>query len=374
MNQLRSTTAVINLGNLAHNIRVLRSLLPANHFFCPMVKANAYGHGAVQCSLALEEQGIRTFGVSLIEEGIELRQAGIGAEILIFGLFDRGATEIVEARLTPVISTFEQLDSLQAVVKSVLPVHIKIDTGMARLGFSVTEIDKVVAFFEKNPQLRPSGVLTHLHSGEDAHLPNGQTQKQLNQLRRAMTQFRKWQIVGHAWTTSSLMALHQNPKALSEFGARPGLGAYGVSTTLHDVALKPVMSLRSKIAKLNSLSAGQSVSYGATWTAKKSSVIGVVPIGYADGVHRILSNVGQALVGGKLVPIVGRVCMDYVMLDLSQLKDQNLMGAEVTFFGVDSAGQEYSAEKVAELAQTAPWEIFTSISARVPRQYVGGEG
>lgn len=372
MEQLRATTAVIDLGNLAHNIRTLRSFLPEGHFFCPMVKANAYGHGAVECSRALENLGIKHLGVSLIEEGLELRQAGLKADVLTFGLFDKGAKEIIEAKLTPVISTFEQLNAMAQAASAACELQIKVDTGMGRLGFAMNELDKVVAFFEKNSRLKPTAILTHLHSGEDADHKDGHTQRQLTRLREAVNKFKRWQIVGHCWNTASLIALQDKKAELKEFGARPGLGIYGVSTTQHRVALKPVMSLRSKIAKLNSMSPGQSVSYGATWTAQEASIIGVVPIGYADGVHRILSNVGKALVKGQLVPIAGRVCMDYVMLDLTQLKDQNLLDAEVTFFGADSNGKEYSAHEVATLAQTAPWEIFTSISSRVPRKFVGG--
>lgn len=371
---LRPTEAVIDLANLAHNTRLFRSMFPKDQFFCPMVKANGYGHGAVEISRFLEKSvGIQTFGVSLIEEGLQLRNGGVQGEILTFGLFDHGARELIEAKLTPVVSTFEQLEDLAKAAKNSYPLHVKVDSGMGRLGFSSAELPQVVAFLEKNPQLKPTGLLTHFHSGEDAQENDGHTYRQLALFANARAQMKKWQVVCHVWNTASLISLHKKPEALAKFGARPGLGLYGVSTMRHELALKPVMSLRSKIAKLNSLLPGQSVSYGATWTAKEPSLIGVVPVGYADGVHRLLSNIGVALVEGQRVPFAGRVCMDYVMLDLTKLKVKNLLNAEVTFFGHDSKGNLLSAFEVAELAQTAPWEIFTSVSSRVPRRFISGE-
>lgn len=337
-----------------------------------MVKANAYGHGAVEVSRRLLQEKVSALGVSLIEEGIQLRQNGIRGDILVYGLFDRGAEEILEHRLTPVISSFEQIEKLSRVIKTPLKIHIKFDTGMGRLGFSPSEVPKLIEKLTSQPLLQAEGLLTHLHSGEDASNPEASAAQQLKIFRSYLPAFKSARV-HHVWATASLLALAEQKASLASFGARPGLGLYGESTTRHNFDLKPVMSLRSTVKKLNSLLPGQSVSYGATWRATKDSLIGVVPIGYADGIHRILSNVGSALVLGKRVPIAGRVCMDYVMLDLTELKSSSsLQDAEVTFFGSDSKGTILPAFDVAEKAQTVPWNILTSISERVPRIYLGG--
>lgn len=371
VNQFRPTSAHIHLEALEHNLRVLTAPLPKDAFICPMVKADAYGHGDVAVARYLEKKGHRRLGVSLIEEGLRLRSGGVSCEILVFGLFDRGAEAIIESRLTPVLSTFVQWESLAAEARrrnTTLPVHLKVETGMGRLGFSAREWENLADRLA-DKSLRPMGLLSHLHSGEDADQDEGSTQKQIRNLRAARERLGLKGVAMHLWNTAALIALHQKESALAEFGARPGLGMYGLSTGTHDLPLKPAMSLRSRVMKINRLSAGETVSYGATWKARQESLVGVVPIGYGDGYHRILSNVGVVLVEGERVPVIGRVCMDYLMVDLTALKGRDLLNKEVVFFGQDSEGRILSAAEVADKAQTAPWEVLTSISARVPRHF-----
>lgn len=374
--QFRPTYAEINLDNLAHNTRLLRALVPADSFFCPMVKANAYGHGDVAIANHLVRNcAVRTLGVSLVEEGIRLREAGIKCEILVFGTTDReiALRAMLEFNLTVVVGSLDQLKCLSTLVSSPVDIHIKWDTGMGRLGIPATQITEVRAVLLNCGHLRVQGMLTHLHSGEDAENLEGATAHQLKVFRPMLEKIAPAAII-HVWNTAALLALSEKADRLTEFGARPGIGIYGLSTAEHQLALKPVMNLRSNITKINSLRPGESVSYGATWKAEHPAKIAVLPIGYADGVHRILSNVGKVLVAGRRAPIVGRVCMDYVMIDVTEFESADrLVGESVTLFGSDQNGNILSAFEVAQMAQTAAWEILTSVSSRVPRHYLTAE-
>ncbi|PWU16358.1 MAG: alanine racemase [Bdellovibrio sp.] len=366
---LRPSAAHIHLDHLVHNLRTLRALAPAD-FFCPMIKANAYGHGAISVAKTLQSHGVSSLGVSLIEEGLQLRENGIAGEILLFGLFTQGAQAVVDAQLTPVLSSWEQAHALiETRTPSPLAVHVKIDTGMHRLGFAVSDVSRLLEFFAENRQLNPVGLLTHLLHSEDAADADGETARQILQFEPVVEAFRSYSPQVHVWNTGGLLL---GPKQkFPEWGARPGIGVYGVSPSpkVHSGSLKAVMSFRSRICKLNSLSPGESVSYSSTWKAQRKSLIGVVPLGYADGIHRVSSNVGFMMVEGEKVPIVGNVCMDYVMVDLTDMKHKgdHLLDAEVTVFGYDSQGREFSVAEVAAASQTSPYEILTSVSARVPR-------
>jgi alanine racemase len=376
--QYRRTAAWINLSHLEHNLREIKKHLAPGAFFCPMVKANAYGHGDVSIALKLEQLGVQTLGVGLIEEGQLLRRAGCRSQILFFGIFDeRGVEPLLQAHLTPVLSTWEQIHCLEKKIKSPLAVHVKFDTGMHRLGFSLQDLEKVKAHLAQSP-LKVEGILTHLHSAEGLRPQEGSALEQLKKFSLIEKAFSAQKPVSHSLNSAGLMnftrfAPAEWPQELNKNpGARPGLALYGVSPLAPSPwNLKPVMSLRSEIVRTHLLKAGESVSYGATWTAKQDSVVGVIPIGYADGYHRSLSNRGQALVLGQRVPVVGNVCMDYVMLDLTSLgknhSADSLLHQSVTLLGEDEQGQLLSADELAQTAQTISWEILTSVGERVPR-------
>lgn len=388
MEMYRRTFAEINLDHLAHNIRVLQTAFPQAPFLCPMVKANAYGHGDVQVGKFLETLGVKHLGVCLIEEGLLLRDAGVKAEILVFRGFDReGARKIIQYNMTPVVSTWEHLEHLEAEASSPVGIHLKFDTGMNRLGFRPEEAQKLFNRLWQNKKIRVKALLTHLLSGEDSVQDQGQSAAQLKKLDEINAAFKPFNIFCHALNSAGIINLislqksgnnkHGHPLLLQNWGLRPGLMIYGYNP-LADKGicdLKPVMSLKSHVANYRYIKAGETVSYGGVWKAQQDSVIAVVPIGYADGYHRILSNQSKVLFAGQKVAVVGAVCMDYLMLDVTEVvkgrelddfKDQ-----EVTLFGYSSEGIFLSAEELAQGAKSITWEMLTSVGERVPRIYVG---
>lgn len=387
MEMYRRTFAEINLDHLAHNIRVLQKAFPKK-FLCPMVKANAYGHGDVQLGRFLEGLGVEHLGVCLIEEGILLRKNGVKAEILVFRGFDReGAQKIIEHEMTPVVSSWDHIEHLEAVATSAVGIHLKFDTGMNRLGFRPEEAQKVFDRLWQNKKIRLKALVTHLFNGDDAESVTGHSARQLQALNGISHIFKPFNIFCHSLNSAGILNLLKlqnkgvpadHPLALQDWGLRPGLMIYGYNPLADQsfCELKPVMSLKSHVGVYRHVKSGETVSYSGTWKATQDSVIAVVPIGYADGYHRILSNQALVLFAGRRVPVVGNICMDYLMLDvtsvvqgqdLTKFKDQ-----EVTFFGYDTAGNFLSAEELAKKAHSITWEMLTSVGERVPRVYSGG--
>tara|TARA_B110001454_G_C12723326_1_gene436690 strand:+ start:53659 stop:54723 length:1065 start_codon:yes stop_codon:yes gene_type:complete len=350
-----------------------------------MVKANGYGHGDVIVAKCLEAEGVNHMGVCLIEEALWLQQAGIKSNILVFRGFDKqGADEIVERGFIPVVSQWDHLEFLtQANKGKAIPIHVKFDTGMNRLGFPVKEASKIDEFLWQNKNFRLKGLLTHLHSGEDGIEPDGKTQGQLSALAHVAPIFKKYGPAIHALNSAGLLSriAAEQSKSKAAFdhglGVRPGLLLYGYAPKMNfkndfQSELKPVMTLKSHLSEIRFVGKGSGVSYGHTWIAKKDSVIGIVPIGYADGVHRNLSNKGLVSVHGQLVPIVGNICMDYLMIDLTSIMNLKIEKNDgVVLFGYnEQMGYQQTAATYAEILETIPWEILTSMSIRVPRVIV----
>lgn len=387
MEMYRRTFAEINLDHLAHNIRAIQRAFPQNPFLCPMVKANAYGHGDVQLARFLETLGIKHLGVCLIEEGLLLRQSGVQAEILVFRGFDReGARKIIEHQMTPVVSTWEQIEHLEVVAQTPVEIHLKFDTGMNRLGFHVSEAQKLFDYLSQHKKIRLKALVTHLFNGEDGGSPQGVTARQLRLFHQVSQIFSPMNIFCHALNSAGVLSLRSllnqdvgsaHPLFLQNWGLRPGLMIYGYNPLGENnhFDLKPVMSLKSQVGLLRKLTIGETVSYGGTWKAQRESVIAVVPIGYADGYHRILSNKSFVLFAGSRVPVIGNICMDYLMIDVTDVvqdKDlEDFKEKEVTLFGFGADGGFLSAEEVAVAAGSITWEMLTSVGERVPRVYVG---
>jgi alanine racemase len=387
----RQTHAEIDLGRLQSNFRVFRELLPEGTFICPMVKANAYGHGDVECARALRAAGARHLGVGLIEEGISLRLSGDPGSLLFFGIFaEESADSILEFELTPVISAWHQLESLKKSAdrrqSGQVKIHLKFNTGMNRLGFGVSEAANLRSWLDRNPDFKLDGLCTHLLRGSDAGAPGGESESQLSSFAEALAHFHGLDVQVHALNSSATLNLWKRvleKKNLSSgafwpMGARPGIGIYGVDPGQdEDVELKlePVMRFKSRLNMLHRLSAGERLSYNATWRAERPSLIGVVPAGYADGVMRGLSNKASVLCRGMRAPIAGTVCMDYFMVDLTDVEARTTsgggiqIGEEVVLFG-EQGGAEVTAQELADLAGTIPYEILTRISERVTRVYL----
>lgn len=372
MEMFRRTWAEISLPNIEHNVQLIVKNFPAGTFFCPMVKANAYGHGDVKVAQFLETLGVQHIGVCLIEEGLLLRQLGVITDILVFRGFDaRGARKMIENRLTPVVSTWEQLDTL-IFLKEKTKVHLKFDTGMNRLGFEVAEVAEVLKKIKEQSHLQIEGVLTHLYQSDDGLNPNGETSEQIGCFLNVFEVFKNHAEHFHVLNSGGIVCKMAGAGGVLNqynWGLRPGLLIYGYDPIANSkIGFRPAMTLQSRSNVIRNVKKGEGVSYSHTWKANRDSKIAVVPIGYADGWHRILSNRTEVLWNGHRAPLVGNICMDYLMVDVTDLAEEK--ENEVVFFGQSKNGTQISASEVAAKAQTITWEILTSVGERVPRIYL----
>lgn len=390
MEMFRRTYAEINLENLAHNWHAIQKVAGDNRFICPMVKANAYGHGDAQVSMTLEKEGAQALGVCLIEEGLQLRASGVKCDILVFRGFDRrGAEKMLEYQLTPVVSTWEQIHTLEAVADEPVKVHLKFNTGMGRLGFDPDQSQKLDEHFANSKKLKLKAILSHFAVGEDSYLSSGLSARQTEQMAELVRFFRHRDIYAHLLNTGGiggLAKLRAGAVEIAEanhellkypWGFRPGLMLYGYQPASHfkEIDLRAVMSLKSVVNNIRHVQVGESVSYGATWVAQRPSKVAVIPIGYADGVHRLVSNRASVLLAEQRVPIIGRVCMDFLMLDVTDVVGDDSFEKwteeEVVIFGYDQKNNFLSAEEQSLHSDTITWETLTSVSARVPRHFRG---
>lgn len=369
MGFFRPTTAEIDLGALRHNYKEIVKKLPSGVRIMAMVKADAYGHGAVKISQTLCECGSAALGVATVEEGLELRESGINQAVLVLGglmgVGSAAAGMMVGANLTPVIHSAEVLDFLEATAKAsgkAVGVHLKIDTGMTRLGVMPSNLSQVLNKLKICVHLRLDGVMTHFAKADDAEYTSFQLEtfkKCAKQVEDIFPNISVWHVAN---STAILRGeLFSNTR---EQWVRPGLALYGVGSE----KFKPVMSLRSRIVMIKNVPAGTKISYACTFETKRASRIGVVPIGYADGYPFALSNKAFVLVGGAKLPVVGRVTMDMIMIDLTEAPSSHV-GDVVVLMGKQN-GKEISVEEIAGLAGTIPYEIFCGISKRMPRVYI----
>ncbi|MCB0418942.1 MAG: alanine racemase, partial [Bdellovibrionales bacterium] len=316
---------------------------------------------------------------------IRLRKKGIqGTEILVFGPFFESATEaIFEYNLTPVVSLVEQLHWLSESAsrrKQPIQVHLKFNTGMNRLGLSAEKASEIADVIAKSKFIKLEGLCTHLASAEDYFDPQGQTREQICCFERILKNFKNFS--GHLHLCNSAGGVAQGLAGNNRFGARPGIALYGIKPKLknlpdhllqnyNEIVLKPVMTLKSEIITCHVLKGGEKVSYGGHWISPHNSVVGVVPIGYADGYHRVLSNKGQLIFRGQRVPVVGIVCMDYIVADLTKVvsSGEGLLGEPVVLFGEFESGH-LPVENLAQSAGTISYELLSGIGKRVPRKYL----
>ncbi len=365
----RPTFAEIDLGALKRNYEYLRSRIPKSVKIMGVVKADAYHHDAVMVSRTLEKCGIDYLAVALVEEGMHLRDAGVTAPVMLLsGAYGLDPWRLVESKLQPVVYDLETIADLDAKAELPIPVHVKIDSGMGRLGFLPRQIPLLLQVLKSCEKIRVAGLLTHLSSADEED--ETYTKEQLEIFKAAVDAFRKAGIspsLVHA--ANSAGALFHEDDAYFNM-VRLGLSLYGVSPTQESSSryeLSPVMSLKTSIIQIQVFPPGASVSYGRTFTTKRESRIATIPLGYADGFSRRLSNCGSVLVRGRRVPVVGRVCMDLTMLDVTDLPDAKV-GDEVVALGKQN-GEIISAYEIAEKIGTIPYETLTSVSIRVPRVY-----
>jgi len=370
----RPTWAKIDLDALAHNFHLIRARVGKDVKVLAAVKADAYGHGAVECARRLEAEGVDWFGVALPEEGIELREAGNTKPILCFGGFWRGQASVcLQQRLTPVVYRLDMIESFDRAAKDagvVADVHLKVDTGMGRLGILCDEVSEFLEAVKKFQNIRVDGVMTHLAAADDpAH--EGFTKKQLNNFQVAVKSCHEHGFSSISIHAANSAAIFSYPDARGDI-VRPGGTLYGftqdvLSPQIEAPSFRPVMSLCSHIMLLKQVGKGESLGYGCTFQTTRDSLIATIPIGYADGYRRTLSNCGRVIVRGSFAPVVGRVSMDLTLIDVTDVPEVRLNDL-VILLGRD--GQlSITAEEIAKTIGSLSYEITCGLSSRVPRIY-----
>ena len=376
----RPTWAEVSLPALRQNYRTVADYVGSGVTVCAVVKADAYGHGAVECALALEREGAIWLGVTSLDEAIPLREEGIGTRILLMTGFWRGEEEeIIRLALTPTVWEVGQIELLERAASqlgvSQQTIHLKVDTGMGRLGAAPEDLPRICSVLKSSPHLKVEGLSTHIASSEVLDAPSvGDQLKSFEAARKTLAECGFDPPLIHAANTSAVISHHESWNSM----VRPGLALYGyhlsferagraVSGRALKLPLKPVLAWKTRILSLREMRAGQALGYGGTYVTKAPSRIAMLPVGYADGLNRGLSSGGRVIVREHYAPIVGRISMDLTMVDVTGIPGIEVAD-EVILLG-SSDGLSVDAREHAELAQTIPYEILCAISKRVPRKY-----
>ena len=363
------------------NYRTVRDYVGQGVTICAVVKAYGYGHGAVECAKALEEEGPTWLGVTSLDEAIPLREEGIDTRILLMTGFWRGEEEdIVRLGLTPTVWEVGNVELLERAAARVgvtqHAIHLKVDSGMGRLGAAPEELPKICAALKSSPHLKLEGFATHLASSEVLDAPSVAEQlKVFADARRVLHDFGFDPPLVHAANTSAVISHHESWNTM----VRPGLALYGyhlpferagrvVSGAGLRLAVEPVLTWKTRILSVRDMRAGQALGYGGTYVTKAPARIAVLPVGYADGLNRGLSAGGRVIVREHYAPIVGRISMDLTLVDVTGIPGI-AVADEVILLGSHD-GMSVDAREHAELANTIPYEILCAISRRVPRKYV----
>jgi len=373
--RVRPTRAEVDVAALRHNLARVNHFAPGAGVLA-VVKANAYGHGALTVARTLEAAGVSWLGVALVEEGLELRAAGISAPILVLGGAYAGAwDQLLSQRLTPVLFRPEHFTAYAAAATATgcrAPFHLEIDTGVGRTGIQPGELPATLENLRALPALELDGVLSHFASS-DAQDREG-TCAQAAAFRGLLAQV---EAAGfsprfrHVSNTAAVLDL----QALSDVAGlnlvRPGLMLYGLAPGhFHAADLRPVLTWKTGMVHLKDVPAGTPISYGGTFVTRRPSRIATLPVGYADGYDRSWGNRSHVLVRGVRAPVVGRVCMDLCMVDVTDVPGVSF-DDEVVLLGRQGEGR-VSVEELAGLSGTIPYEVLCGISTRVPREPVGG--
>jgi len=368
----RPTVAEVSLGALRENCRQAQRVVGERVAVMAVVKADGYGHGAVAVARAFVEAGARSLGVSSVEEGVELRRAGLRAPIVVLGGAFGDEASVVEHDLELAVWTADRARRLAAAAERAgrdVLVHLKLDTGMARLGLEVDDVTAFAALLATMPRLRITGVFSHMASADAVETAVAKAQiARFGGAVEALAAAGVRPPLVHLANSATVLAAPEAHHTL----VRPGLMLYGYVPAPHlmttGVRLRPAMRLVSRLAQVRRVPAGRPVGYGGSWVSARPSVIGTVPVGYADGYRRMASNRSEAVLRGRRVPIAGRVCMDHIMLDVTDV-DGAAEGDRVLLFGTEGEAR-LGAEELASVTETIPYEVLTSIGKRVPRVYV----
>lgn len=370
---LHPVWAEISLDNFIHNINVVKRSLSANTKLIAVVKANAYGHGAVELGSVACDNGVYMLAVSSIKEAISLRN-GLNkyARILVLGYTCDSLVDIAiinDIRLCVYTKHLALSLSKSAVYyNKVAKIHIKLDTGMGRIGYRCLDDDlKEIKEISRLPNIVIEGIFTHFATAdEDYNYLDFQMKKYIDFINKLQDVGIK-HVMLHCANSAALI-LHSNTHMDM---VRAGIVLYGLHTSnkMNVPDLRPVMSLKTRISHIKYINANDSVSYGRSFIANSDMKVATLPIGYADGYTRLLSNKARVLINGYFAPIVGNICMDQCMVDVSEIDDVSV-GCEVILFGEDCFGNEISVDELARLAHTINYEIITNISSRVTRVFI----
>ena len=371
----RPTWAEINLENLAANFNQVKTLVSPAARVMAVVKANAYGHGAVECARRLASEGADWFGLALPEEGIELRASGIIQPVLCLAGFWSGQAELcIQQRLTPVVSKLDMIESFNQAASNagvVADVHVKVDTGMGRLGVRFDQLSEFVVGLKQFRNIRIDGLMSHLAAADDNSC-EPLTHDQISRFEDAVALFRDHGYRPTHLHLANSAGIYSHRETWGNM-VRPGGVLYGLwrdvlpPATLNPELL-PVMSLHSRICLLKWVPPGETIGYGCTFEASRRSLIATLPIGYHDGYMRGLSNRAHVIVRGMYAPVAGRVSMDLTLIDVTDVAGVEI-NDRVTLLG--SSGElEVTAEDLARIVGTLSYEVTCGVSERVPRVYV----
>ena len=379
----RPTWAEINLDALAANFRIVKDKVGPDVQVMAVVKADAYGHGAVECARRLERAGASWFGVALPEEGSELRGAGITKPILcLAGFWGEQATVCVQQNLVPVVYRLDVIETFDRVARErgvVADVHVKIDTGMGRLGVRFDELSEFATALKRFQNIRVDGLMTHFAAADEPSC-GPLTRDQIQRFESAVAAFREHGFDPSYRHVANSAGIFSHPEVFGSGAGklggnmvRPGGVLYGLWRDIlapedRNQKFQPVMSLHSRITLLKWVPAGETVGYGCTFEASRKTLVATIPIGYDDGYRRALSNRGHAIIRGVYATVIGRISMDLTLIDVTTVPNVTV-DDEVIFMGQDER-LSVTAEDIAKTAGTLSYEVTCGISHRVPRVYV----
>ncbi|MBS1115485.1 MAG: alr [Nitrospirae bacterium] len=362
----RGPLSEIDLSALQHNLKIIRQIA-GKRTVIAVVKADAYGHGAVEIARRLMSEGISDLAVAYTEEAKILRESGIDARILV--LFDRSdIADYFAYDLIPVIYDMETAAAFSKEAKKrgkKIPVHLKVDTGMGRIGFLSEKSVSDAVFISQMEGIELEGLLSHFSEADSNDRTYALQQlDSFHHIRSAIQEKTGRKLIAHMANSAALLSLKES---LLD-AVRPGLILYGCSPFQESYGLRPVMKIKTRILSIRRLPAGTPVSYGRSFITRRESTIAVVPVGYADGYNRLFSNNADMLVRGMRMPVVGRICMDVTMIDVTEV-DAISEGEEVVLLGQQGGGM-ITANELSSRIHTIPYEIVTSLGNRAKKEYI----
>ncbi len=379
----RCTKAVLYQDNLRYNLNNIKKYIGNNVKMCVAVKADAYGHNAVLTAKIAQECSVEYLAVATVEEGIELRNNGITAKILLLSLCtNEEMTDLIKNKIIPLVYSFEHIGMLKKACTTLqqqkYPVFLAIDTGMGRIGCLPKDAGKEALFIEENEILKLEGMCTHFSVSDSQKKENIEyTEKQFEAFKLAIENVKKSGINPGVCSCANSAALLCNPKMHLDM-VRPGIITYGyypdkdvkefINSHNIDFDIKPVLAFETKVASIRHFNQGKSISYGREWICDDDTDIAVLPVGYADGLLRRFSPGLYVTINGENYPIRGRICMDQCMVDIGKNNDKVKLWDKAIIFGPEESGALNTADTLAEIGNTISYEVLTSLSKRVKRE------